>query len=676
MKNNEQLLNIIGEINEKYISKKNVKRKKAPALKITAGVSVCAAAVAGFLLLQSTVERWDKYPVFPNSGYESYMFIDGTEGGEPLYAHDKIFCRISKYKLYGGVDIPDIVQAQSIGKLDPSNPWNEDTELDTLPIFKNLSYSDSSEVPARYFSDVEMTVMAENAAKGLGVSITGSEFAEVGNEDEGVQCQYVLKADCEAKKYGLDGIRVNVYSDGIVEIDFDPNKNGSGIPLPEGYMFDGGSPAFDMSADFMLQDIYEKFRNVLQIEKPTMTEHTETQEITDGKIYDRNVFRMYEDGADAVVNILNYGLNFADFSGTGNILKKITLTNRLAVSGYVANYPVITVKEAQKLLLNGIYTTNVDDKLIRQEDVKLVDVDSVELIYRGDSSKYYIPYYRFYARLKKSDYLEDMGFNVYGAFYVPAVELKYLNMGYTLPDMTGEMLEAYPNDKVKLPSGLEVDKTEAYRAYEWDGEPMLEFNFAFLRSPNRFYQNTIDDPYCFDFETMTFNEDHSMGRDEIGYVMLKKGDVINGMTVTEAKIRVAWDKETGSEKYIFNIVELNCDDGFVPAEGILRYFPENGDYAAEGDLCFYPSPISDYPLFVSVDERIIFFTDGNTALRSDGGVISAGNVSDRNDGFDAEEIFKNGNCVKAKLYITALRYEDYAEENSGTCADFSGWEIL
>lgn len=114
-----------------------------------------------------------------------------------------------------------------------------------------------------------------------------------------------------------------------------------------------------------------------------------------------------------------------------------------------------------------------------------------------------------------------------------------------------------------------------------------------------------------------------------------------------------WDKENNTEKYLSNYVRLYRETGYVNVEGILRYFPEDNDWAKAGDLYFYPDPSGENSLDVSFynvygdSYPTISFVDGNTAVRTDGGVINAGNAADlKCIGFDPEEIFKDGNCVK------------------------------
>lgn len=675
MKNNEQLLKTIGEIDDKYISKKNIKRKKSPVLKLTAGVTACAAAAAGFFVMRNTVffNKWEEYPVFPNAGYDTADFIDGAELGVPEYESDKIFCRIGENMLYGHVNIPDTVQTENIALLEEENPWTEGTELDTLPVFRNLSYTDSVTEPTRFLYTDQMLAMAENTAEMLGVDIIGSEYTELGAADQGVQYRYALKTTCTAEKFGLPDLKITVYSDGAVEIDFahyDPDIPVNAFIIPEEYNYEDYNSADGEKQKRMADYLAEIFADVLQYENPEFTVYNKVQYGSNEEEWYDKAFQMYDRTDSDTRNIVNYGLNFADFDIIGNKLFRITLTNKLCVSDYIADYPVISLEEAEKLLLNGVYTSNVYEPYIKGEEIASSDVASAELVYRGDNSKYYIPYYRFYAMLEQPPYLEGTDINLYGAFYVPAVELKYLNMGYTLPDTSGDMLSDYPRDTVTLPDGSEIDKNKALRAYDWDGAPMLEFDFAFLRYADPIFQNTLDDPYGYDFETNTFNSDDNISDSENpSYFMVQKGDTIEGgQSVVKARFRVMWDKENNTQKYVSNIVEFDINSSFI-FEGILRYFPEGGDLVSEGDMCFYPDPTAwRVPVSYTEKERLLTFADKNTALLTDGGVINVGNISDSD--IDPKEAFKNGNCVKLRVDLRNLRFEDYAEENSSVDASF------
>lgn len=188
----------------------------------------------------------------------------------------------------------------------------------------------------------------------------------------------------------------------------------------------------------------------------------------------------------------------------------------------------------------------------------------------------------------------------------------------------------------------------------------------------------MKDLSCFDFDTMTFNNDNTEN-EGLTYFKVKEGDVLdNGLTVTKARYRVTWED---GQRYVSNIVEFNTDTGYNTYEGILRYFPEDDYMISAGDLYFYPDPSGSVrvPLLFTdsySEGEPISFVDGDTALRTDGGVICVGNVNDRRDSLNTEEIFKEKNCVKVRLDLKYIVFEDYASETDEAEAMLIGWELL
>lgn len=91
------------------------------------------------------------------------------------------------------------------------------------------------------------------------------------------------------------------------------------------------------------------------------------------------------------------------------------------LSGVIGNYPIISPAEAQKLLLEGNYAFLVPYEAGGEEAVR-----SVELCYRKDQSQIWIPYYRFWLEIPSNASQAQLGLNTYGAYYIPAVEGRYI----------------------------------------------------------------------------------------------------------------------------------------------------------------------------------------------------------------------------------------------------------
>ena len=91
------------------------------------------------------------------------------------------------------------------------------------------------------------------------------------------------------------------------------------------------------------------------------------------------------------------------------------------LSGVIGNYPIISPAEAQKLLLEGNYASSVPYEAGGEEAVR-----GVELCYRKDQSQIWIPYYRFWLEIPSYASQAQLGLNTYGAYYIPAVEGRYI----------------------------------------------------------------------------------------------------------------------------------------------------------------------------------------------------------------------------------------------------------
>ena len=90
----------------------------------------------------------------------------------------------------------------------------------------------------------------------------------------------------------------------------------------------------------------------------------------------------------------------------------------------LGDYPIISYKEAEKLLLGGEYISGsadgIENGVVVREKIK-----KVELVYSIDPmDAYFAPYYRFYVELDRSPVA---GFKCYGEFDVPAVNSKYIS---------------------------------------------------------------------------------------------------------------------------------------------------------------------------------------------------------------------------------------------------------
>lgn len=317
--------------------------------------------------------------------------------------------------------------AYDISELSDANPWRENMDLKTLPVFRSPVDYDRAGAP-KVPSDEEtlrsqleaMKARLLEAAQRLGlanVQVTDNapsreeidavteKFASVGEEvPEG--CFAPTEAVAEQ-----DGVKLAVGADLAVQIEFDPT-----IALPEGYGFNYSAAREEMeeAGEYLL----EQYRNLLDMERP--------QAYIPGGDYTYDGQQMFggveffDAAGDRTQQILNYNFNTARFSCNDAGELWLVRLNRPDLSQKVGDYPIISVKEARELLCAGRYTTTVPEEFPGEAHIA-----KVELIYRDSHyDEYFMPWYRFYVEVP--DMARDNGLKTFGAYYVPAVSEEFL----------------------------------------------------------------------------------------------------------------------------------------------------------------------------------------------------------------------------------------------------------
>ena len=139
---------------------------------------------------------------------------------------------------------------------------------------------------------------------------------------------------------------------------------------------------------------------------------------------ERSEYRCYDNASAALKRVENYNFEsvYFDINENGG-LESIRISS---VDGAkrLGDYPIISYKEAEKLLLGGEYISGsadgIENGVVTREKIK-----KVELVYSIDPmDAYFAPYYRFYVELDRSP---AVGFKCYGEFDVPAVNSKYIS---------------------------------------------------------------------------------------------------------------------------------------------------------------------------------------------------------------------------------------------------------
>ncbi len=389
----EKLLNAIGKIDDNLIygavndaktKKKNIWIKWSAAAAFLAFVIF---SVTQFIPKSNFMEELPKLPMLSISETSSEAM--GFEG-------------------YMAYEISELVNA---------NPWNENMEISTLPVYQNpLSYDENFIEHGADFT-IMKTYLLEVANR-LGMDTvnlpisdntpSAEEQAAVLEKTNGdIPDGYFNPTAVIAEK---NGIEIEVDASLTAKITFDP-----AVTLPDGYVFSYDSSYDDIAS--VAEYLKETYKDLLGMDNPQINIYGGDYDIDLQQSYKIEFYNAANNLTDL---ILNYNFNRTAFYCDENGDLYMARIFQPDLSKKVADYPIISAKEAKELLLNGNYITTVPYEMPGENYIA-----KRELVYRTSKhEKYYMPYYRFYVELP--DMKKDNGIKLYGVYYVPAVNKAYI----------------------------------------------------------------------------------------------------------------------------------------------------------------------------------------------------------------------------------------------------------
>ena len=210
---------------------------------------------------------------------------------------------------------------------------------------------------------------------------------------------------------------------------------------------------------------------------------------------------------------------------------------------------------------------------------------------------------------------------------------------------------AAPSDSVtfQLPDGETVSSADALQHQPGapDGQEVYRFDFAFLRYRQPVYQTTLTRPDLVNLETLEFAEDVPEELEDVAYLRVKPGDVLeNGLTVEKADF---WcyhgvSEATGQEGDWCSTSSISLS-GSLTLEGMLIAFSDEDGYIdLKGDLLFYPDS-TENPLIPAPYTEGPSFTLQLTDAAGQIGLVSDG-------------CFRLGNREDSELDLTGILPED------------------
>lgn len=316
--------------------------------------------------------------------------------------------------------------AYSADELLDQNPWTPENTPETLPVYQNsLSYDAAGYLRSQNTDFDEMRAVLVAVAEKLEWDVDDLEITDnTPNEDykKAVTEKFASVGDQVPEGYfdpteliiKAEDVKLTVDETLTTRIDFDPP-----VELPEEYNFNYYASSEDMALAARWLSV--EFSGLLSdMENPTLD-----QGIADRNIYGQRDFDVayYDASGNMEEQIIHYNFDRVDFYPNDDGKLFLARIYQMPPAEKLGDYPIISLEDARSMLLAGSYITTVPYEMPGEEYIR-----KVELLYRTSSyEKTYLPYYRFLVELPEMDGMgEDKNLKTFGAYYVPAVEPKYI----------------------------------------------------------------------------------------------------------------------------------------------------------------------------------------------------------------------------------------------------------
>ncbi len=389
----ENLLKAFGEIDDEHIKEAWFFRKGWPWRRILP-IAASLILVAGALF---TLDRASRETSLPADLDLPLLQLDFEVGG-------------MGFEGYMAYHITDLVN---------NNPWREEMAPTALPVYEGPGYwADSGRKTEIDLEAMQAWALELAGRLGLGENeLTVSDNRPTEEEMAAIAEKYAAIGEEPPPESFFEptevvlrggGIKLTVDARFEARIFFDP-----AIPLPAEYNFTHHANYEDTKA--AAKYLLERYRGLLGMKEPVIN-------ICGGDydIYDRQNHRIefYEGAGSLEEQIVSYNFCPAYFCCDDNGELFIAGISADLQAHKLGDYPLITVAEAEDLLGGGHFLTTVPDDFPGLKYVR-----RVELIYRRGWEATLLPYYRFYVELPE---MANGGRKTFGAYYVPAVEERYI----------------------------------------------------------------------------------------------------------------------------------------------------------------------------------------------------------------------------------------------------------
>lgn len=304
--------------------------------------------------------------------------------------------------------------AFNVHELYSHNPWSENNDLNTLPVFTNPTQYDDTGKLVKGLSAAEMTAKAQQAASVMGLTIDHIVLHPT-EEELTQEAQKTGKQPDPATEYvtaDCGSVTITAMPNGHVALAFE-----NGVSLPDGYSFTLEKTTEPQAKEAM-QYLLDTYAPLVDMKAPALSLFGDYS-VEARRLFD---YAAYEKDGDLTDQILGYNFNYIRFTPNDN--GELWLIGRSSadylLSQKIGDYPIITAEKARMLLLDKHYISTVPAELPGEDYIA-----HVELIYRtGRSDMIFMPYYKFLVEMPTMQ--KENGLKTFGVFYVPAVKEEFL----------------------------------------------------------------------------------------------------------------------------------------------------------------------------------------------------------------------------------------------------------
>lgn len=264
-----------------------------------------------------------------------------------------------------------------------ANPWKPDWNLSTLPVFRHPF--DREGLKEGFYSDAQRKERAMEIAERLGITLTEGEFPGMFT--------------------GEEGQTVHVNEDLSVS-----------VQIPQSAHRIDAMDLVERRAQLMA--VYEEYEALLDIEEPVMEIRWDYTFDGDKIFYDW----VFSGAGNAADQLLNYSIGRIRVAAwEDQVLFHMPAP---LPAERIEDYPLISWKTAQRMLLDGEAITSVP----YEEQIAAGDIVHVGLVYYRNpyGGAEVQPLYEFYVELENDR--QDNGLVMYGLYYVPAVHRDYVDV--------------------------------------------------------------------------------------------------------------------------------------------------------------------------------------------------------------------------------------------------------